>query len=171
MKKVAVLIEDYYQVLEVWYPCLRLREDNINTVLVGTGSKKTYLSKEGYPAEEELVVKNINVKDFDGVIIPGGYAPDILRRYEDVNRFVAEMFKSGKVVASICHGGWVLASAGVLKGRKATSFSAIKDDVVNAGAIFLDREVVVDGNLITSRNPYDLPAFCVEIIKKLKDSG
>ena len=166
--KVAILIEDQYQVLEVWYPYLRLREDGIDTVLVGTGRKKEYSSKEGYPAEEELSIKKVKAEDFAGVVIPGGYAPDFLRRHEEVNRFVKEMFDKGRVVASICHGVWVLASAGVLKGKKATSFSAIKDDVVNAGAQFLDKEVVVDGNLITSRNPYDLPAFCREILTKLK---
>ncbi|MDO8489323.1 MAG: type 1 glutamine amidotransferase domain-containing protein [Candidatus Omnitrophota bacterium] len=166
MKKVAVLVEDNYQVLEVWYPYLRLREEGLRVVLVGTG-KKEYKSKEGYPAEEELSIKSVKADDFDAVVIPGGYAPDILRRYAEVNKFVKEMFEQGKVVASICHGGWVLASAGVLKGKTATSFSAIKDDVINAGAKFLDQEVVVDGNLITSRKPEDLPAFCKEIIKKL----
>lgn len=167
MRKVAVLIEDLYQVLEVWYPYLRLREEGIQTVLVGTG-KKTYKSKDGYLAEEELSVQKAKADDFDAVVIPGGYAPDILRRYEEVNEFVREMFEKGKIVASICHGGWVLVSAGILKGKTATGFSAIKDDLVNAGAKFLDKEVVVDGNLITSRNPYDLPAFCKEIVKKLK---
>ena len=137
---------------------------------MGTGRKKEYPSKEGYPAVEELSIKKADVKDFAGVVIPGGYAPDFLRRHEEVNKFVKEMFDKGKIVASICHGGWVLASAGVLKGKKVTSFSAIKDDVVNAGAQFLDKEVVVDDNLITSRNPYDLPAFCREILKKLKDN-
>lgn len=167
MKKIAILVEDQYQVLEVWYPYLRLREAGLEAVFVGTGAKKEYKSKEGYPAPEEMSVKNIKAADFDAVVIPGGYAPDILRRYEEVNKFVRDMFNGGKVVASICHGGWVLASSGVLKGKRATSFSAIKDDIVNAGAIFSDQEVVVDGNLITSRNPYDLPAFCREIIKKL----
>jgi len=166
--KVAILVEDQYQVLEVWYPYLRLREAGIETVLVGTGRKKEYSSKEGYPAEEELSIKKARAEDFAGVIIPGGYAPDFLRRHEEVNKFVKELFDKGKIVASICHGGWVLASAGVLRGKKATSFSAIKDDMVNAGAQFFDKEVVVDGNLITSRNPYDLPAFCREILKKLK---
>ena len=168
MKKIAVLIEDHYQVLEVWYPYLRLREDGIQTVLVGTGAKKEYKSKEGYPAKEELPIDKAKIDDFDGVIIPGGYAPDILRRHQQVNEFVKNMFDKGKLVAAICHAGWVLASAGILKGKKATSFSAIKDDVINAGAIYLDKEVVVDENLITSRNPYDLPAFCREIIKFLK---
>ena len=167
MKKVAVLVEDYYQVLEVWYPYLRLREEGIETILVGTG-KKEYKSKEGYPAQEELSIEKAKTEDFDAVIIPGGYAPDILRRYVEVNDFIRDMYNKGKVVAAICHGGWVLVSAGILKGKKVTGFSAIKDDLVNAGAQFIDRQVVVDGNLITSRNPYDLPAFCREIIKKLK---
>jgi len=167
MKKVAVLVEDQYQVLEVWYPYLRLREEGMETVLVGTG-KKEYKSKEGYSAIEELPIEKAKTDDFDAVVIPGGYAPDILRRYEEVNEFVREMFEKGKIVASICHGGWVLVSAGILKGKTVTGFSAIKDDLVNAGAKFVDKEVVVDGNLITSRNPYDLPAFCREILKKIK---
>lgn len=163
MKKVAILVEDSYQVLEVWYPYLRLREAGIKTVLVGSGNKKEYKSKEGYPAQEELSIKEARVKDFAAVIIPGGYAPDILRRYPRVNNFVRQMFTKKKIVAAICHGGWVLVSAGILKGKKVTGFFAIKDDLVNAGAIFMDKEVVVDGNLITSRNPYDLSAFCKKI--------
>lgn len=168
MKKAAVLVEDYYQVLEVWYPYLRLREEGIKTVFVGTG-KEEYKSKEGYPAQEELSVKKAKADDFDAVVIPGGYAPDILRRHKEVNDFVKDMFDKGKVVAAICHAGWVLASSGILKGKKVTGFYAIKDDLVNAGAEFEDKEVVVDGNLITSRNPYDLPAFCTELIKGLCD--
>jgi len=167
MKKIAVLVEDNYQVLEVWYPYLRLREEGMQTVFVGTG-KKHYKSKEGYLVEEELAIKDLKAADFDGVIIPGGYAPDILRRYEEINDFVKSMDKEKKLVAAICHAGWVLVSAGILKNRKATCFSAIKDDVVNAGAEYFDKEVVVDVNLITSRNPYDLPVFCREIIRFLK---
>ncbi len=100
-------------------------------------------------------------------MVPGGYAPDMLRRFDEVNRFVAEMYRSGKVVAAICHGGWVLVSAGILKGTKVTGFGAIKDDLINAGASYSNQEVVVDRNLITSRNPYDLPAFCRAIIQGL----
>lgn len=166
MNKVAVLVEENYQVLEVWYPYLRLREEGVKTVFVGTG-KMHYKSKEGYPVEEELDIKKARAEDFSGVVIPGGYAPDILRSYKPVNDFVREMFKRNKVVAAICHGGWVLVSAGILKDREVTGFFAIRDDLVNAGAKFLDKEVVVDGNLITSRNPYDLPAFCSSIMKRL----
>ncbi len=167
MKRFAILVEDQYQVLEVWYPYLRLREEGVEAVFVGTGAKKEYKSKEGYPCLEELPIQKVRPEDFIGVVIPGGYAPDILRRYEEVNKFVRDIFTRGGIVASICHGGWVLVSAGILKGRTATSFSAIKDDIINAGAKFLDKEVVVDGNLITSRNPYDLPAFCREIIRQV----
>lgn len=167
MKQAAVLVEDLYQVLEVWYPYLRLREAGVKAVLVGTG-KKAYKSKEGYPAEEELSIKQAKADDFDAVIIPGGYAPDILRRHPEVNKFVRQMYEKNKVVAAICHGGWVLASSCILKGKKVTGFYAIKDDLVNAGAEFIDKEVVADANLITSRNPLDLPAFCKEILKRLR---
>ncbi len=168
MAKVAVLVEDNYQVLEVWYPYLRLREEGIETLLVGTGRRKEYNSKEGYPAVEELPIEKARVADFSGVVIPGGYAPDILRRYKEVNKFVREMYEKNKIVAAICHGGWVLVSAGIVKGKKVTGFLAIKDDLVNAGGKFIDKEVVVDGNLVTSRKPYDLPAFCREILRKIK---
>ncbi len=167
-KRIAVLVEDHYQVLEVWYPYLRLREEGIETVLVGTGRADQYRSKEGYPATEEMSIDQADASDFDGVVIPGGYAPDLLRRCDAVTRFVRSLATTGKLVAAICHGGWVLVSADVLGGKTATAFSAIKDDVVNAGAQFVDEEVVVDGNLITSRTPYDLPAFCQQIIAFLK---
>jgi len=166
MKRIAILVEDYYQVLEVWYPFLRFKEAGIEGVFVGTGSKPEYKSKEGYPVLAQFPIQKVNVEDFDGVVIPGGYAPDILRRYPEVNNFVRGMFEKGKIVAAICHGGWVLASAGVVRGKKVTAFYAIKDDLVNAGAEFTEAEVVVDGNLITSRNPFDLAAFCREIIRK-----
>jgi len=168
MTKIAVLIEDHYQVLEVWYPYLRLREEGFQTVFLGPARQKEYRSKEGYPVQEEVSIDEAAVKEFDGVIIPGGYAPDILRRDMRINRFVREMHKSGKLVAAICHAGSVLVSAGILKNKNVTCFNAIKDDVVNAGARFSDKEVVVDDNLVTSRNQYDLPAFCREIIKFLK---
>ncbi|MBD3264596.1 MAG: DJ-1/PfpI/YhbO family deglycase/protease [Candidatus Omnitrophica bacterium] len=169
MSKVAILLEDYYQVLEVWYPYLRLREDGIKPLFVGTG-KGNYKSKEGYPAREDIAIDNVERGDFSGVIVPGGYAPDILRRYPKVNEFVKVMDGEGKLVASICHGGWVLVSSGILKGRTLTGFFAIKDDLIGAGAEYVDKEVVVDKNLITSRNPYDLTAFCTEIVKFLKEA-
>lgn len=164
MKKIAVLVEDNYQVLEVWYPYYRLKEAGFDVVYVGPGHKKEYKSKEGYPVVEELSMKNLSADDFDAVVVPGGFAPDALRRYPEITGFVKDMFDRRKLVAAICHAGWVLVSANVLNGMRATCTAAIKDDVVNAGALYSDQEVVVDGNLITSRKPDDLPAFCREII-------
>jgi len=167
-KNVAILVEDLYQVLEVWYPLLRLKEEAIGVQLIGTGSKDAYGSKEGYPAKVDASIEDVDPGDFDGVIIPGGFAPDYLRRFEKIIQFVKKLNDDGKVVAAICHGGWLLVSADIVKKRKATCFFAIKDDLIAAGADYVDQEVVVDGNLITSRKPEDLPAFVVEIIKKLK---
>lgn len=166
--KIAVLIEEQYQILEAWYPYLRLREEGMETVFVGPGRQKEYGSKEGYPAPEEISIEKVEVDGFDGVIVPGGYAPDKLRRSKEMLDFVKTIHKQKKLVAAICHAGWVLVSADILKGKKVTCFSAIKDDMVNAGAEFIDKEVVVDGNLITSRTPYDLPSFLREVIKFLK---
>ena len=168
MKNIAVLVEDLYQDLEVWYPILRLKEEGYKVYAVGPGRAKVYKSKHGYEIPEDMNIHEAKKLDFAAVVIPGGFAPDLLRRCEEINSFVAENFKKGRVIASICHGGWVLVSAGILKGKTATSFFAIKDDLVNAGAKYVDSEVVVDGNLITSRKPEDLPAFLKAIIKALK---
>jgi protease I len=167
-KRVAVLAEDNYQDLELWYPLLRMREAGAEVKVIGTGSAETYTGKYGYPVTVDAAADEVKAADFDAVIIPGGYAPDRLRRYPAVLKLVREVFKQGKVVAAICHAGWVPVSAGILKGKKATCFFAIKDDVVNAGATYLDQEVVQDGNLITSRRPDDLPAFCRTIIAALE---
>jgi protease I len=168
-KRVAVLAENMYQELELWYPLLRLREAGAETFVVGTGSADTYTSKHGYPVQVDVTADRVRADDVDAVIVPGGYAPDLMRRYPAVLQLVRDAFRQGKVVAAICHAGWVLASAGVLEGRQATSFFAIKDDMVNAGAEYIDSEVVVDRNLITSRTPADLPAFCRAIIAALSD--
>lgn len=167
-KRIAILVEDAYQDQEVWYPYYRLQEAKMMPIAVGTGRAKTYKSKHGYEIVEDMTIDQAGREKFDAVIIPGGYAPDILRRYDKVNQFVAKLFKEGKVVASICHGGWVLASAGILKGRTVTSFFAIRDDLIHAGATYVDREVVIDGNLITSRKPEDLPVFMEAVLKALK---
>jgi protease I len=166
-KRIAVLVADLYQEMEVWYPLLRFREEGAQTIAVGAEAGKTYASKRGYPVVADRSVAEVSATDFDAVIIPGGWAPDALRQDERVLKFVREMDRSAKVVAAICHAGWVLCSAGILRGRKATCFVAIKDDLINAGANYTDEEVVVDGNLITSRVPTDLPAFCREVAKAL----
>lgn len=166
-KRVAVLVEDLFQELELWYPVLRMREAGATVNIVGT-RKAVFHSKNGYAAEADMVVTDAQPADFDAVIVPGGYAPDIMRRNAHLTAFVRDMHQQGKVVAAICHAGWVLVSAGILKGKQATSVPAIKDDVIKAGATWVDREVVVDGRLITSRTPADLPAFCREIIRALQ---
>jgi protease I len=166
-KRVAVLAEDMYQEMELWYPLLRLREAGAETFVVGSGSADTYKSKLGYPVNVDMVADQVSAADVDAVIIPGGYSPDMMRRYPAMIDLVRDTFAQGKVVAAICHAGWMLVSADVLRGKKATCFFAIKDDLVNAGAEYVDAEVVRDGNLITSRVPSDLPAFCRTIIEAL----
>jgi protease I len=167
-RRVAILAENNYQELELWYPLLRLREEGAEVKVIGTGSAPSYSSKHGYPVTVDAAASEVSADDFDAVVVPGGYAPDLLRRYEAVLGLVRNAFEQGKVVAAICHAGWVLASAGVVRNRRVTSVSAIKDDLANAGAEWVDQEVVQDGNLITSRVPSDLPAFCRTIIAALE---
>lgn len=166
-KRAVVFAENLYNELELWYPVLRLRGAGVKVDIVGTGSASTYTSKMGMPVEVNTSADKVQAGQVDAVIVPGGYAPDYLRRYPAVLALVRDALAQGKVVAAICHAGWVLASAGVLKGRTATSVAAIKDDMINAGATWVDQEVVRDGNLITSRQPADLPAFCDAILSAL----
>ena len=167
-KRVAILVEDLYQDQEVWYPYYRLKEAGASIVIVGTG-KKEYKSKHGYPILPDTGAQQVVAKEFDGLIVPGGYAPDLLRRFPAVVALVKAAHEQGKVIGAICHAGWVLCSADVLRGKTVTCFSAIRDDVVNAGATYVDREVVRDGNLITSRTPDDLPAFMRTFIETLQE--
>ena len=166
-KRIAVLVDNIYQDQEVWYPYFRFKEAGAQVVTVAAKAGETYTSKHGYPITSEVTYDSVRAADFDGVIVPGGYAPDIIRRHSAANRFVHDMDQQGKLVAAICHGAWVLCSAEMLKGRRATCFFAIKDDVIHAGAKYEDAEVVVDGNLVTSRKPEDLPAFCRASIEVL----
>jgi protease I len=167
-KKIIVLVEDLYQELEVWYPLLRMREEGAEVTTVGTEAGVTYKSKTGYPVTSDAAARDVEISDYDGIIIPGGYAPDLMRRYEATVKLVRDGFEQGKVVAAICHAGWMLTSADIVNGKKVTGFFAIRDDLVHAGAEYEDAEVVVDGTLITSRKPDDLPAFCREIIRALR---
>ena len=166
-KKIALLLDNLYQEMEAWYPYYRLQEAGAEVVVIGAEAGKTYTSKVGYPMKTSLSYDEAKAADYDGVIVPGGFAPDHIRRHPKANALVADLNKADKLVAAICHAPWVLCSAGILKGRKATSFFAIKDDVVNAGALWEDAEVVVDRNLVTSRKPDDLPAFtraCIAVL-------
>ncbi len=167
-KRVAILAENDYEDLELLYPMLRLREEGAEVTIVGSGSASVYHSKHGYPVKVDVQADEVSADHFDAVIVPGGWAPDRLRRYPAVLKLVRDLHDQGKVVAAICHAGWVLISAGILRGRTVTAVRAIKDDIVNAGATYVDREVVRDGNIITARVPADLPAFCREIIAAME---
>jgi len=167
-KRAAILVEQQYQEIEVWYPLYRLKEAGCQVTLVGPEAGKSYPSKLGYPAKSDKGAEDVRADDFDVVVIPGGFAPDFIRRAPAMIKLVAEMADKGKLLAAICHGPWVLCSTKALKGKKATCFFAIKDDVINAGANYVDEEVVRDGNLITSRKPDDLPAFMKAIFAALK---
>ncbi|NYT01784.1 MAG: type 1 glutamine amidotransferase [Methanosarcinales archaeon] len=167
-KKVAILAAEMYEDLELWYPYYRMKEAGATVVIVGPGfGPDEVKSKHGYPALLDARAKQVRPSELDGVIIPGGYAPDLLRRCPATLKLVGSMMQEEKVVAAICHAGWVLISAGVLEVRRATSFFSIRDDMANAGAEWVDEEVVVDGRLITSRYPDDLPAFCRAIVAAL----
>ncbi|MEA2021503.1 MAG: type 1 glutamine amidotransferase domain-containing protein [Candidatus Caldatribacteriota bacterium] len=167
-KQIAILVEDLYEDIELWYPYYRLIEEGAEVKIVGL-EVKVYNSKHGYPVKVDLSAAEVKSDDFQGVVVPGGYAPDKLRRYTKILDLVRGIFEKGGIVASICHGPWVLISANIMKGKQATGVSAIKDDLINAGAIYLDKEVVVDNNLITSRSPRDLPVFLPAIIAALQN--
>ena len=166
-KKIIILVEQMYNDLEFWYPYYRLKEAGAEVVVVGSGSSEEYTGKSGIPSKADAGAEQVSAADFDGIVIPGGYAPDHMRRYPSMVKLVRDLFEAGKVVAAICHAGWMLASADIVKDRTLTSFFAIKDDLVHAGANWIDQEVVVDGKLITSRKPDDLPAFMKAIIAAL----
>ncbi len=169
-KQIAILAEDIYEDLELWYPYYRLQEEGIKVKIVAPLAKE-YHSKHVYPVQADLSADEARVEDFDGIVIPGGFAPDRLRRYPAILNLVRGVYEKGGLIASICHGAWVVISAGIMKGKQATCFFAIKDDLINAGANYMDQEVVVDENLITSRTPQDLPIFLSTIITYLKSNN
>jgi protease I len=165
-KTILIFGGPLYEDLELWYPKIRLEEEGARTVVAGTG-EKTYQGKRGYPLTVDTSVDQIEAKSFDGLVIPGGYAPDIMRRSAKLLQLTREIYEAGKPVAFICHAGWVPISAGIVRGRRGTSVGAIKDDLVNAGMLWEDSPVVVDGNLISSRTPADLPQFMRALIQAL----
>ena len=167
-KKAAIMVDQMYQVLEVWYPYYRLAEAGLEVDFVAAEAKKEYHSKEGYPCVSDIAAGEARADDYDCMIVPGGFAADFMRRNADIIKFANDMVDAGKIIAAICHGGWLLCSTNIYRGKKATCFMAIKDDIKNAGAEYVDAECVVDGNLITSRRPDDLPAFCTAILKTLR---
>ena len=167
-RKIAILIEDMFNVFEFWYPYYRLKEEGAEVMVVGSGRTDVFTGKPATECKADVSAADVTAEDFDGVVIPGGYAPDMMRRYPAMVNLVKEMNQKNKLVAAICHAGWMLVSADILDNRKVTSFFAIKDDLVHAGADWVDQGVVVDGNLITSRTPDDLPVFMKAIIAYLK---
>jgi protease I len=165
-KRIAIMLEQIYEDPEFWYPYYRFLEAGAEVVVIAPEVKE-YKSKYGYPAQADLAAADADPGSFDAVVIPGGFSPDHMRRSPDMVKFIKAAYEKDKIIAAICHGPWMLASVGAAKGREVTSFFSIKDDLVNAGGRFVDREVVRDGNVITSRTPKDLPAFCREIIASL----
>ncbi|NCC26356.1 MAG: type 1 glutamine amidotransferase [Deltaproteobacteria bacterium] len=166
-KTVALLLEDLYNEQEFWYPFYRLQEEGAKVVVAGPTAGKTHHGKTGLAATAGAAFGDLRASDLDGVVIPGGYAPDRIRRSPEALALVRDLDAAGKLVAHICHAGWVPISAGIMKGRTTTSYSAIKDDLVNAGALWVDEAVVVDGNMVSSRTPDDLPDFMRAVIEVL----
>ncbi len=166
-KKVIQIVSDDFEDLELWYPVLRLREEGAEVHIVGEEANVKYVGKYGVPIESEFAFRDINPDDYDALLVPGGWSPDKLRRYEEVLHMTREMDLEKKPIGQICHAGWVLISAGILKGKTVTSTPGIKDDMMNAGATWLNEAVVVDGHLISSRRPPDLPDYMREFIRVL----
>ncbi|HEY8347982.1 MAG TPA: type 1 glutamine amidotransferase domain-containing protein [Symbiobacteriaceae bacterium] len=168
-KRIACLIGDDYEDLEVWYPVLRLQEEGAEVDLIGLEARAPYRGKHGYPGESHKGIHEVKADDYDALIVPGGWMPDKLRRVPAVLEFCREFDRQGKIIASICHGPWILISAKLVRGKTMTSTPGIKDDLENAGAIWVDQPAVRDGNYITARRPPDLPAWCKLIIAALQE--
>lgn len=164
--RVLIFVEHYYEDLELWYPKIRLEEAGCDCVVAGP-TRDVYPGKNGYPCRPDALLTEVRAADFAGLVIPGGWAPDRLRRYPHVLELVREFDAAKKPIGMICHAGWVPISARILKGRNVTGVSAIRDDLENAGAIFHDRSVVVDGHIISSRTPADLPDFMKALVAAL----
>ena len=169
LARAAILVEQQYQEMEVWYPAYRLREAGCRVDFVGPEKGKTYPSKLGYPAVCDIAAAEADPALYDLIVIPGGFAPDFIRRSEAMLKFTRAMVERGAILAAICHGPWVLCSTPALRGKQCTCFMAIKDDVINAGGKYSDAEVIRDGNLITSRKPEDLPAFMKTIFAAIAE--
>ncbi len=168
--KVIQLVSGEFEDLELWCPVMRLREEGIQVDLVAE-KKGGYTGKYGVHCEATLTFDEVDPADYDGVLVPGGWAPDKLRRFPKVLEIVRHMDENGKLVGEICHAGWVLISAGILKGRKVTSTPGIRDDMENAGAAWFDEAVVVDGNIISARRPPDIPEYNRALVEFLKSKG
>ncbi len=168
-KRVLILTGEIYEDLELWYPKLRLEEAGATTVVAGPRADQLYNGKHGYPCVSDAAIDQMKPCDFDALVIPGGFMPDKLRRDPTVLALVRDFDQAAKPIAAICHGGWIPISAGVYRGVRVTGSPGIKDDLVNAGAIYEDSEVVVDRHHVSSRRPEDLPAFCRALIQMMSE--
>lgn len=166
-RRLLMFVDDVYEDLELWYPKLRMIEAGAQVVVAGPEAERKYQGKHGYPCLSDAAIRDMAAADFDGVIVPGGFMPDKLRRDPKVLDLVRQFAAVGKLVAAICHGGWIPISAGVYRGVRVTGSPGIKDDLINAGAKWEDAAVVVDRHFVSSRKPDDLPDFCREIINVL----
>ena len=166
-QKIAILIDQLFQDSEVTDPKSKLEEVGFTVDVIGPNTTEEYVGKKGIKIKANKSIDSVNVKDYVGLVIPGGWAPDKMRMNEKMVKFVSDINSANLPIACICHGGSMLVEADIVKGKKLTSYASIKTDLINAGARWLDKEVVVDGNLITSRTPADLPAFCAEFLKAL----
>lgn len=169
MKKILSFVADLYDERELFYPAIRLKEEGYEVDFAGPEAE-VYKGKDGMKKKADLPFRDINVEDYDGLLIPGGYSPDKVRVHEEALEAVRRFNEAGKPIGIICHAGWVAASAGILKGRKLTSVKNVKDDLINAGAQWVDEAPVVDGNLITARNPDDLHVYVKAYIEALKSA-
>lgn len=164
-KRVLMFVGDIYEDLELWYPKLRLIEAGATVTVAGEEAEAEYVGKNGYPCVSDVAIESLSADDFDGLVVPGGFMPDRLRRDPQVLQLVRDFDAAGKLVAAVCHGGWIPISAGVYRGVRVTGSLGIKDDLVNAGAIWEDAPVVVDRHFVSSRKPDDLPDFCRGILE------
>ncbi len=167
-QRILMFVGDAYEDLELWYPRLRLIEAGAQVVVAGQRAAQSYAGKNGYPCISDAAIEKVRAADFHGVVIPGGFMPDKLRRDQQVLQLVRDFAESGKLVAAICHGGWIPISARVYRGVRVTGSPGIKDDLVNAGATWEDVSVVVDRHFVSSRKPEDLPDFCRGILQVLQ---
>jgi protease I len=166
-KRILMFVGDVYEDLEVWYPKLRLAEAGAEVVTAGPEAGRTYAGKHGCPCTSDAAISEVRSGDFAGLVVPGGFMPDKLRRDPQVLELVRQFDAAGKLIAAVCHGGWIPISAGVYRGVRVTGSPGIKDDLVNAGAVWEDRPVVVDRHFVSSRKPDDLPDFCRGILSVL----
>jgi protease I len=165
--RILAVVDDAYEDLELWYPKLRIEEAGGHMTVAGLMPGRTYAGKHGYPCTSDAGLAEMEAADFHGILLPGGWMPDKLRRDERVLDLVREFAATGKLVAAICHGGWIAISAGVYRGVRVTGSPGIKDDLMNAGAIWEDAPVVVDRHFVSSRKPGDLPAFMAAIVEMM----